>query len=181
MCVRDIIASFLATYWPYGVAAALVMGVVWLIARTRGTDVVKRALLWTALALTVAVLLWLTLALPEARAREGGFNLTPLQEIARAARSLDRPYGIINLYGNLVVFLPVGVLVVWLARGAVWKRVLLATAAGAALSAAIELAQFTAGRIADIDDVILNSVGAFLGACCGSAARAVVYARRARR
>jgi VanZ family protein len=46
-------------------------------------------------------------------------------------------------------------------------RLVLATVIGVALSAAIEFTQLFVGRVSDIDDVILNGLGAMLGACVG--------------
>ena len=69
-----------------------------------------------------------------------------------------------NVYGNILMFMPIGVLLVWLWTSPLIARVIMATIAGAGLSLIIELTQLTLGRVADIDDVILNGSGALLGA-----------------
>lgn len=171
----ELTTGFVATLAFVAILTAAALTAAWLIARRHGPTATKRAMLWTALAAVVCTLLWWTLALPAASVDGGGFNLVPGREIARAIRELDGPYGMINLYGNLVVFVPVGLLVAWLATGPWWARVALAAAIGAAFSATIELAQLTANRIADIDDVILNAAGAFVGGWLGVALRALVY------
>jgi glycopeptide antibiotics resistance protein len=79
-----------------------------------------------------------------------------------------------NVAGNVALFAPLGVLLpAWhaaLRRG--WRVVALALG----VSLAIELAQYASGRrVADVDDVLLNTAGAALG-CLAFAA-----ARRARR
>lgn len=68
---------------------------------------------------------------------------------------------------NMVVFVPLGVLVPLLAAAASWWRVI---AVAAASSLAIEVAQvassyfFDGGHIADVNDLISNTVGAAVGA-----------------
>ena len=175
----DLVSGFVGTLALVGLGAGLALGAAWLVARSHGSVALERTLLWTSLAVVVGTLLWWTLALPQASVDGGGFNLVPGREIVRAARALDSPYGMINLYGNLVVFLPVGLLVAWLARGRAWTRVAWATLAGALLSISIEFAQSAANRIADIDDVLLNTMGAFVGAWWGVLSRALVYRWRA--
>ena len=90
---------------------------------------------------------------------------------------VDAPiwYGpIVNTLGNLALFVPVGFLAVllwrtftrpdpsrpaWRPRGVLW-----ATLAGAALSLGIETAQFVFARgYTDVDDLLLNTLGATLG------------------
>jgi glycopeptide antibiotics resistance protein len=71
-----------------------------------------------------------------------------------------------NLLGNILLFVPIGFLAVIL----VGRRVWLVTAAAGALSACIELTQLALGnRWADIDDILLNTTGALLGALVGAA------------
>jgi len=74
------------------------------------------------------------------------------------------PLGVFNIFGNVAMFAPVGWLIVLVLER--W-RLVLATVIGVALSAAIEVTQLFVGRVSDIDDVILNGLGAMLGACVG--------------
>lgn len=90
---------------------------------------------------------------------------------------VDAPvwYGpVVNTLGNLALFVPVGFLAVLLWRTfsrpdpsrPAWHRrgVLWATCAGAVLSLGIEVAQFVFARgYTDVDDLILNTLGATLG------------------
>ena len=66
----------------------------------------------------------------------------------------------LNFFGNIALFFPVG----WLAHawtGSVRKALL----AGVAFSCGIEVLQFVlAAGYSDLDDVLFNSLGAFLGA-----------------
>lgn len=66
-----------------------------------------------------------------------------------------------NLAGNLLLLAPLGFLLPVLNEKArSWKRTLVV---GAAFSVVMETVQYFIGRIADVDDVILNSLGALLG------------------
>jgi len=97
-------------------------------------------------------------------------NFRPFQAIGRAFADGFDPAGQreLLLIGNIVAFIPLGVLwpLVVPARRS-WLSVL---AVGAGLSAAIELGQLlislTIGypyRQADVDDILLNTTGALLG------------------
>jgi len=83
-------------------------------------------------------------------------NLVPLKVLAHASGNL------MNFYGNVLLFLPVGALTVLLSRdyGKVYKTVLY----GASISISIEILQLFLSRGTDIDDVILNTLGTFIGA-----------------
>src|SRR5690606_23490471 len=87
---------------------------------------------------------------------------TPFEEIIRAWESSTPGYTALNLVGNMVVFVPVGLLLV-LSRVRTRGWPVLSWLIGTAFSASIETAQYAVGRAADIDDVILNSVGVAVG------------------
>jgi glycopeptide antibiotics resistance protein len=78
------------------------------------------------------------------------------------------PADVLEMVGNVVLFLPFGTLVsMALDRGkrCKWSHVLLAFVTGLLFSTFIETTQFwLPTRYTDIDDVILNSSGALLGA-----------------
>ena len=140
-------------YAPLGagvLGAALVLGAV---AYGRA-----RWLLWLALAASVGVIAWLTLVLTFGDAGGTGLNLELFREIRRALNGGGS--GHLNLVGNVLMFVPVGALVAWLARRA---RVLTATGVGLLLSVGIEATQLGLGRVGDIDDVVLNAAGAAVG------------------
>lgn len=71
--------------------------------------------------------------------------------------------GAINIVGNIVVFIPVGILIPLVNRRVSAFRMTLLL--GFITSFAIELLQFlfTKGRIMDIDDLILNTLGVTVG------------------
>lgn len=84
-------------------------------------------------------------------------QLTPLQEIYRAFRG---PWVMFLMLANIGIFLPVGFFAALLWRRPRWWKSLLI---GFSASCVIEFIQFFIGRSTDIDDVILNTAGAFLG------------------
>jgi glycopeptide antibiotics resistance protein len=67
-----------------------------------------------------------------------------------------------NLFGNIVLFMPFAFVMMWvLNMTQVWKIAV----AACLLSLTIEVLQYyTARGVADIDDVILNTIGAIAGA-----------------
>jgi glycopeptide antibiotics resistance protein len=98
-------------------------------------------------------------------------NLVPFREIARSLTVHVSEYGLLNFWGNIVAFVPVGALAL-LSFPRNWRRAwLVAWAGGAALSAVLEISQYVVGRSADIDDVILNAVGVGLGVALALVAR----------
>ncbi|KQY98800.1 hypothetical protein ASD19_06210 [Microbacterium sp. Root53] len=121
------------------------------------------------LAATIGVVLLLTLM--SGSPGSGVPQLIPGFTILDQLTDPYEPLGLVNVVGNIAVFLPIGWLVALLADR---HPVATATLAGVGLSIAIEVAQYFIGRVVDIDDVILNGVGATLGAC---AAVAVMAAR----
>ena len=119
---------------------------------------------WWVMAMAVAAwLLWMT--------------LRPNQTVATGLASLTEPaaaYGIshhllIDLAGNVVVFVPLGAaLALALNRRPPRQQIVLATLGGAALSLTIELAQqATPSRVSALEDWLLNSAGAAVGALAG--------------
>ena len=90
------------------------------------------------------------------------YNFIPLRTVGIYLANLDSPFWVGQMVGNLLLLLPVGLLgpivLPWMDR---WLRVLVASLA---LSTAIELAQLgIPDRSAEVDDILLNVVGAILG------------------
>lgn len=131
---------------------------------------------WALAALAAAWLLWMTLR-PNAAVSA---DLAPLTASA-SARGISG-HVLIDLAGNVVVFAPLGLaLALALSALPAGRAFLLATAGGAALSLAIELAQAALpSRVAALDDWLLNTAGAALGAGLGCALRAAMRIRRSR-
>ena len=87
-----------------------------------------------------------------------GNNYVPFREIFRYNITSRLFYK--NVIGNLIMFLPFGFFIsYYLDTDRVQLTILLALVA----SSAIEMVQSLIGRVFDIDDIILNLLGAFLG------------------
>jgi glycopeptide antibiotics resistance protein len=88
--------------------------------------------------------------------------LIPLSGVLRAFEEGGPVYGLGQAVGNVLLFMPLGLLLPSVVPGAGLRTVLLA---GLAVSLGIELAQWRmgVGRQADIDDVWLNVAGAGIG------------------
>lgn len=94
-------------------------------------------------------------------------NLKPFATILPALRHGPGTFVFASLVGNVLAFMPLGLLLPLAIRRIPWLLVILA---GAALSAAIELTQYALStnlgygyRRADIDDVIVNVLGTVVG------------------
>lgn len=154
-----------------------------LIARRRGWLHGLRGWLWTGLSLSVGGIIIATLAFrigdrpPPGTGRE--VILAPFKGLWHAAGPHATQVETANFYGNIALYVPLGVVLAWLLYGRPAKRVALAWLLAAALSTSIELTQSTMDRVADVNDVILNSGGAALGAGLGGAV--LIAMRRAKR
>lgn len=93
------------------------------------------------------------------------YNLVPLRSIYRIAvfsPTIIDPIKI--LIGNIVLFIPFGFLAP-IALKKIRKSLLRTTLLAMSLSIMIELSQFLfTYRVSNIDDIILNTLGAFIGA-----------------
>jgi glycopeptide antibiotics resistance protein len=89
-------------------------------------------------------------------------NLIPLRTVRIYLDNLDSSFWLAQAVGNALLMLPLGLLgplaFPWLGR---WWRVLLVAAL---FSSCIELTQLAIpDRSADVDDVLLNAIGALMG------------------
>lgn len=137
--------------------------------------------LWAlAAAVMVGVVLWVTVREDQYVTWQNltGGNFVPLQHHLAALRCVlrdcpnadaARHYLIVDVIGNFLLFLPVGLTFAGVAPGrSRWTRWLAAVAAACLLSTLIEAAQlFIPSRATDVDDVLFNTLGAMLGAVFG--------------
>ena len=87
---------------------------------------------------------------------EGGLNLIPLIKLFNEFSSIKQ--FIVNIFGNIILFVPFGFILTSIKRS---KKVILI---GLFLSVSIEVVQFMMSlRTSDIDDVILNTIGTYIG------------------
>lgn len=85
-------------------------------------------------------------------------NLIPFREIINDLTG-NTDDSVLNLLGNMAIFLPFGFLIPVISGRRKFKIVLVPMLT----SVAIEAVQFFEGRRCDIDDVILNTAGAIIG------------------
>lgn len=89
-----------------------------------------------------------------------GYNLRPFAGLQAVMSGGNMRYMLLNILGNIVMFAPLGFLLPLLFRGWNVGWVLLI---GVGFSVLIETLQFFTSRGTDIDDVILNALGAVFG------------------
>ncbi|WP_176545025.1 VanZ family protein [Bacillus sp. AFS041924] len=86
---------------------------------------------------------------------EGGLNLIPFINMFNG---FDIKTFIVNIFGNIVLFVPFGIILTSIMKS---KKVI---SIGLFLSVSIEVFQFMMSfRVSDIDDVILNTLGTYIG------------------
>ncbi len=113
------------------------------------------------LLLAVYVLFLLDLALLQFPTRNPITNVVPLRSIVADWKSGGRDF-VVNFLGNIVAFIPIGMIprLARPRRARAWHAALLSLS----LSALIEGVQYATGRrVADVDDLILNTTGGVLG------------------
>ena len=114
--------------------------------------------------------------IPDELATERSLNLAPGVEITRFLSLTDRNVGLLNVIGNIAMFAPIGFLAVLGLRTGVVSATLL----GFVFSGLVESVQYALGRVADVDDILLNTTGALLGAVTAVIVRWIATFRRRR-
>lgn len=161
--------------------ACLVVALVWVIITLVRA---RRATLWDATklsapeALGVASIVTIVIfAVPADPGVQTTVNLVPLVGLVREFFSFDQEIALANIVGNLLLFLPIGAVVVWRFH----TRVRAAVSAGVVLSILVESLQLglNNGRSVDIDDVLVNGLGALIGAAAMSWILSTVRRREA--
>ena len=119
----------------------------------------RRVIASGMLGVTVAVILWLTVLNRDA-IHLSPLSFRPFHSVMEIANEI-REHGLTgNLFGNIILFLPVGILYP-AAFKRNWKRVLLF---GFCLSLMIEVSQLILRRgYFEVDDLICNTMGALIG------------------
>ena len=87
-----------------------------------------------------------------------GYNLVPFSEMFRYEIESTSFY--LNVVGNIVIFIPFGYLISTYIKP---KRILSILIVSVISSATVEFVQLCIGRSFDVDDIILNSLGAIIG------------------
>jgi glycopeptide antibiotics resistance protein len=113
------------------------------------------------LILSAYVVFLLDLALLQFPSRNPPPNFIPLRSIVAGWIAGGRGF-VVNFVGNIVAFLPIGLIppLACPRRTTAWHVALFCLC----LSAMIEVGQYFSGRrVADVDDLILNTLGGLLG------------------
>ena len=112
------------------------------------------------LGITVALILWLTIL---GRETQGGNILfyKPFHSISHLMKDIQRGGIKGNFLGNLILFVPVGVLVPLMTG---WEKLWKTAAIGLGFSIFVETLQLiTRKGVFDPDDLLLNTVGCVIG------------------
>lgn len=87
-------------------------------------------------------------------------NLIPFTEILRY--KIGSKLFIKNVIGNIILFIPFGILITYLKNITTPSKII---SISLSTSLIIEIIQLLIGRVFDIDDIILNTIGAIIGYC----------------
>jgi glycopeptide antibiotics resistance protein len=113
------------------------------------------------LLISLYVLFIFDLALLQFPSMNPAHNVVPFHSIIGDWTMGGREF-VVNFVGNIVAFLPIGMMPALARRR--WVGARAAALFSLFLSAAIEVAQYITGRrVADVDDLILNTLGGVLG------------------
>lgn len=121
--------------------------------------------LWTLGLFSQTILPELLAALKTGFHWNGRINWTPFaafrQALTIARRTGDPSFFLLNIPGNILIFLPLGLLppLLWSKMEKLWKTALF----GFGVSLFIEVTQLILPRGTDVDDLLLNTFGTLLG------------------
>lgn len=161
-----------------GVVLALpvlaVVGLATLLAVVRRRNQGRRSLraLGAGILVAALVLVVATTLLPVDAGAQASVNMTPGETIRNYLSFGDDLLSARNLGLNIALFVPIGFGL------SLWRRwgVLRCTACGLVLSIGVEAGQYVLplGRAVDVDDVVLNTIGAAVGALTMTLVRQLV-------
>lgn len=161
------------------IVAAVVLATVVVVVRRRQGARRSLRILGAGVLVASLVLIAATTLLPVIAGARASVNLTPGQTIRNYLRFGDDVLSARNLGLNVALFVPFGLGL------ALWRRwgVGRVVPVGFVLSVVVETAQYLLplGRAVDVDDVVLNTIGAALGAVTVVIVRRVVPTRTAPR
>ncbi|MBR1414140.1 MAG: VanZ family protein [Bacilli bacterium] len=104
------------------------------------------------------LLLYQLLTSTELNNTSGGLNLVPFTEIMRY--KFGSPLFYTNVIGNILIFVPLGF---FISKYIKPQKITPIFIVSLVISVTVELVQLNIGRSFDIDDIILNIIGAILG------------------
>lgn len=150
-------------YMPLGPAPSLALATVVAAAAIYVAIVRSRATRAIALAMLVASVM-IVLAYTARGALsydDGGFSWRLGESIRAELRNINRSLGLLNVFGNVAMFMPIGWLVAVLSTR---RPILVGTLCALLLSTSVEVWQMVSGSFGDVDDLVLNGLGGLLGA-----------------
>jgi len=157
-------------YLPIGPVPALaaaslgcVMAIYVAVVRSRAA----RAGAVTLLVASTLVVLYLTARGTISNAN-GGFSWALGESIRGELTNINRSVGVVNVFGNVVLFMPIG----WLVAVLTPRRpILVGSLSALALSTAVEVWQMASGSFGDVDNILLNAIGGLTGAAAATLLR----------
>lgn len=157
MVVKNIINDILPNMWPMLLFVAVVYITLRCFSLFKGSK--KIVLHKEILSLVFIVyILCLYYILTYQDVGNGGINLVPFKEMFRY--SFGSYKFMKNIVGNIILFIPFGFFVSYYLNN---KKTLVALLSTFIVSGCAESLQYYIGRVFDIDDIILNILGGFLG------------------
>jgi len=136
----------------------------------------RKNIVWVTLALVLIALTVIALGHSGPSEQRGTIRLVPFAELPGAVRCVVRGcpatrsswhYLIVNGVGNIVVFMPLGMILYVALKhqaSAPSRPLLVATLLGALVSLIYEIVQlWIPGRVTALEDIILNAAGTLLG------------------
>ena len=157
MVVKSIIEEMLPNMWPmilFVSAVAVTLRLFYLLKGSRKIVLHKEIM---ALVFIIYILC-LYYVLTYQDIGSGGVNLTPFKEMFRYTFGSYKFMK--NIIGNILLFIPFGFFTSYYLNN---KRTIIALVVPLIISICAEAIQYHIGRVFDIDDIILNVLGGFLG------------------
>jgi hypothetical protein len=135
-----------------GAAAAIYVAVV----RSRATRAIAVAMLVASVMIVLAYTARGVLS-----NNDGGFSWRLGESIRAELGNINRPLGLVNVFGNVALFMPIGWLVAVLSTR---RPIIVGSLCALLFSTSVEVLQMLSGSFGDVDDLVLNALGGFLGA-----------------
>lgn len=158
MVVKNIISDMLPSIWPMLLFVTIVVVCIRGASLAKGNKkfVFHKEILNLVFVLYILCLYYI---LTYQGSGAKGINLTPFSEMFRYTFGSYK--FIKNVIGNILIFIPFGFFVSYYLNT---KKTIIPVGIALVVSLTAEVIQYHIGRIFDIDDIILNVLGGFLGA-----------------
>lgn len=157
MIVKNVFNDILPEIWPMVVIITVILVSLRLAFITKGS---KRVVIYKELLMLVFVIYILCIfhVVTFQDINYGTNNFVPFKEIFRYDIGTDK--FIKNIIGNIIMFIPYGFFASYFLKS---KKIGVVTFLSLIVSLTIEIVQLNIGRVFDIDDVILNTLGGMIG------------------